>query len=142
MFYVPYEPKNDPWFLFGQALGDAGAYLARSRDNRGIYRQRNIEAGQGLLSSNNNKINQIQDFVNNYDHMNDTERALGGSLLGYSGLNKDNANQYIKQIQDDSQHINSAMGFNRQHRVHDDGFTNMVLWRQNNPLGGLFSGHF
>lgn len=130
MQYIPYDPKSDPWYQFGNLLGNGLSLLAYNRDARQAGRIQEEEARKSDLE----KENQYRGLVQQYGELSkDPEKnkeqlgllinQLGRNFYGRTLPTVDNYNQILENTSKNIDYLNKFNDANKGLFFNDDNYT-------------------
>lgn len=137
MLYIPYDPKSDPWYQFGNAVANGLGLLADNRMARGEAKNFNSELANDQANKMQGLFNQVQS-MGNIDAKDDTgwnEANAKLGAMGYSGpkLTRDNREQIQNGLLNQQQYWGNFDRFNEGKRFHDSDYQDYNKYRLGMP---------
>lgn len=137
MLYIPYDPKSDPWYQFGNAVANGLGLLADNRMARGEAKNFNSELANDQANKTQGLFNQVQSMGNidakDETGWNEANAKLGA--MGYNGpkLTRDNREQIQNGLLNQQQYWGNFDRFNEGKRFHDSDYQDYNKYRLGMP---------
>lgn len=135
MQYIPYDPRADVWYQFGNALGTGLSTLATNRDMRGAAKQYEYDEANRRQKEYSDMAGQLQQLGELYSDPEKIKEQIGFSRLALAGKlggqyvpdNVEAINNMAQQWYDRANKMGQFQGMN-QGKYYNNGFTHLLDW--------------
>ena len=137
MLYIPYDPKSDPWYQFGNAVANGLGLLADNRMARGEAKNQDNEFANDEANKYNGFLDQTKAMMG-LDKGDSTGWASGNAKLlamGYNGpaLTPTNAEGINAGLLKQQDYWNQYKDINAGKRLHDNDYLTYNQYKANMP---------
>lgn len=137
MFYIPYDPKSDPWYQFGQAVAGGLGMLADNKLARGEAKNLDKEFASDEASNIGGFLNQTNAMMKlgSDDKEGWSKGNASLSAMGYTGptLTPQNAEGINAGLLKQQDYWNNFQDFNRGKRLQDPEYQDFNTYKSHMP---------